>query len=744
MIPEFTLGTEGLRAIITSRWRKSGYTPLPMREIQSYYVDTSLDNDADPWVVELGDPEANMLELLHRDNEVRVQLFGVGQGNVPILTGIADEIAYTSEGTMTLSGRDMSSLAIDSVAPPEQHRLVRAHVIVRKQAIELGFQNTNLASQGVIKKVQYTDGSESYWEFWYRLYRKEKMWLWTEPNGTLIAGRLNYTGNPTYYFGTPPGTAETRGLNSSYIPVERMEITKSTQGRVGEVWVFGQKGDNGFLVKEKDPTTKGWVKRPRRILYNADIHTREAAIKLAWQEIFEGKVGAVEVKLTVADPGFMIRQNQIARVNIPVTGIAGDFFVVGVRAQAGADGYLQEIRLRQREYSISRRVPTDPKIKTSQKPKDPDVSTAFGDELSVTNMQKEWIPYFIKAADKYSGPWDYNLFLATLIAIADQETGGRFINIRSNGGPGGSGIPWYNWSPTGTSQWPLKDKHGRTKEQWEEIFANEPGKYTDATWAVGPMQLYSLSYKHFADDLLKPGSRNQFSGGRWAPEHNIMGGAYALRDKLKKMVSDSGRDIDIWAGVSGYGHHYAGETGDTVPTRYAVSVKAKVYTDPGYLEIVRQSRADAVATAADKPEFDPGDDKIPAGGYSNSPLAIGKLVGIRRAHSNVNLEKVDWQLLSALNSLGTRLGKIITITEGWRSYETQAKYYAEYVASGFHISEIAAKPGTSNHEFGRACDCLINGVEIGLAVPASTLAIFGLHCTVKGDPVHVTRTSVTG
>ena len=530
--PEFVLGTDKVRAVVTTKWGKKGYTPIPIRSVESYYIDTSLDNDADPWQVEIGDPEADYMEMMHRDSEVRVQLYGVGKGLTPLVTGICDEITYSSEGIITLSGRDYSALAIDSTAPPQQFRLLRAHDIVGKQAISIGFKNTNLKKQNVIKKVQYTDGSESYWEFWYRLYRKEKMWLWTEPSGMLIANELNYTGNPVYFLGSPRKN-DPKSVYAQYIPVETMEITKSTQGRVGEIWVFGQKGDNGFLVTEKDPTTNGWVKRPRRIIYNTDVHTKQAAIKAAWQEIFEGKVGSIEVKVTIADPGFMLRQNQIAVCNLPDQGIGGEFFVVGVRASAGPNGYLQEVRLRQKEYAISRRVPQEPKIQAGQAPVEPDVSSALGTGLDVTNMKNDWGPYFVKAAEKHHGPWDFTLFLATLIAIADQETGGTFTNIRSNGGPGGSHVEWYDWRPAQTTRMPITDQHGRTKQQWEEVFANEPGTYTSQTWAMGPMQLYSLSYKHYADDLMKSGYHNQYDGGRWNPEYNIMAGAYRAQRQIE-------------------------------------------------------------------------------------------------------------------------------------------------------------------------------------------------------------------
>jgi hypothetical protein len=182
----------------------------------------------------------------------------------------------------------------------------------------------------------------------------------------------------------------------------------------------------------------------------------------------------------------------------------------------------------------------------------------------------------------------------------------------------------------------------------------------------------------------------------------------------------------------------------TVPTKYAVMVKNMVFNDPGYLEIVKSSLAEAQQVPNNRPPFDPGDDKTPAGGYSNSPSAIASLARIQRGDPSVNLERVDWQLLSALNALGASMFRTITITSGWRSFAQQTKSWNEYVASGYSISEIAAKPGTSNHEFGRACDCTIGGVPIGKVVPAARLAIYGLHCAVDGDPVHCTRIGVTG
>lgn len=552
--------------------------PRTIRAIEEYYIDTSLDNDSDPFSINIGDPDGDLIKALKRDNEVRVQIFGVDssqRGTSYMVTGVADEITYNEMGVVTITGRDLSSLATDSTLPPKQYRHVRAWKLVQEQARELGIGGRLNLSKGIqVKKSQYTDGSETYWEFWNRLYRKEKMWIWFGPQGQLNAGKLHYEAAPSYFFGKPKSNDPSR-IKDLYQQVENVQVKKTTQGRLGEVWVYGQKGDSGFLVTADDPTVKNWIKKPRKIIFDKEVHNRKQALKEAWEEIFEGKVGSVEITLTVGDPGFPIRQNRVARVRIPEMNLYGDYFVVGTRMSAGPDGFVQEIRLRERGMALSRRIPPDPSFTTAEPKKD--VGNQLGVELEV--------PYaddFIKAAREWHGPWNFPLFLATLLAIGDQET--SFNNIRALGGPGEDRVPWYQWKavnrdrkyaddpPVGTP----KDRFGRTHEQWKEIFANEPGQYTSETFAVGIMQLYSLGYKHWADDKFKTGNQNQYSGGRWHPPSNIWAAARALRNKLQLAVRDSGRDADIWAGVSYYGHHYAGETPTTVPTRYAKEVKAKV------------------------------------------------------------------------------------------------------------------------------------------------------------------------
>jgi hypothetical protein len=323
----------------------------------------------------------------------------------------------------------------------------------------------------------------------------------------------------------------------------------------------------------------------------------------------------MEIRITIPDPGFPIRQDKIARLRYPRQGIVGEFYIVGVRQQGGPDGILQQVRLRERHMALTRRVPTSPKARRTEEPRRVVVREELG--AGVVNiapgMPEQWGQWFINAANEWHGPWDYNLFLSTLIAIADQET--SFHNYRAFGGPGGDRVEWYPWKvarhgPTygevigerlGAGEAPetgvALDAEKRTRNEWERLFANVPSKWTSQTWAVGPMQLYTEQYKLWADDHMKLAFRDQYSGGRWHPEHNIWAGARALRNKLQAAVGDSGRDIDMWAGVSYYGHHYNDESPSTVPTRYAISVKNKVYNDPGYLTGVSEALSAARDTA---------------------------------------------------------------------------------------------------------------------------------------------------
>src|SRR5262245_55717046 len=353
---DLTPSLKNMRAIITTRWGGGGYRPLVMHNIESYYVDTAMDNDSDPWSLDIGDPTGEYFELLHRDNEVRVELFGAGSGagdNGYIMTGIADTVNWNDEGVMSITGRDLSSLATDSTLLPGKFKSRPAWSIIEQQARDLGFSRFSLSRAQVVKKTQNTDGSESYWEFWYRIVRKDQMWLYTTPEGILVSTRLDYNQPITYRFGNAkPG-------QTNVIPVEQFEFVKSSSSRVGAVRGYAHSGKSGFSWELEDGDNRGWIKRPFKILYDVDAKTTKDLEKLVKEEIFESKVGAVEIKLTVVDPGFPIRQNKVATVHLDDIGLDGEFFIVGVRMQANSNGFVQEVRMREKTYALTRRVPKD-------------------------------------------------------------------------------------------------------------------------------------------------------------------------------------------------------------------------------------------------------------------------------------------------------------------------------------------------------------------------------------------------
>jgi len=585
------------RAQLTTEWDSGRrYRKRIFDTVEGYWVDSAFDNDSDQWQLSLGDPDADLMSLFKRDAEVRVQLFSVGGGVQYLHTGFADEISYsTSTGVWDISGRDISALATDSIAEPHVYKHVRAQMLIASMARHLGIDgNINIKKTPVYKR-EYTDGSETYWEFWYRMLRKDQMWLWAGSDASLNAGDLNYNDAPTYFFGTPPSSASAR-IKKKFIPVEDATFGKNVRGRVHEVWVQGHKGDVGFIGKASDPMTKHWIKKPLKIVDDATVQNQKAAVRHAWEELFEAKVGELEIKIIIPDPYFIIRQNRIARLRIPGT-IDREFFVVGSRVQAGDNGFVQEVRLREKQFAASRRVPGDPKLAY---PPTREQTTGVG--VNIQTGANEWGDFFVKAARKWCGPWTFNLFLAVLLGICDVETG--FQNERVHTGVYDR-LEWFPYKAHRDYPDDPIVSHGMTYEQYKSAFANE-----NPTRAVGPMQLYTLSYKQWADDLFKPNFHDQYAGGRWHPEHNIMAAARALAGKLSGIPP---KDENIWIGVRAYnGSGPAAE-------KYMRDVKNKVMNSPGYLQQV-QTAYQAAAQARKQGIDAPSGQQQPVG---SGPLGKG-------------------------------------------------------------------------------------------------------------------------
>lgn len=541
-----------VRAVITTKFAK-GYKPVDVSTVVDYYIDSAMDTDTDSFNIVIGDDKGELREVMGRDNEVRVNIYGIGTNSVEALhMGFVDEASLTEENLLTLSGRDMTSVATDTQALPGKWTNVRPKEFIEKRAraLQMGAR-LNLESVKPFK-LYTSDGTESEWELWYRLYRKRQKWMWAEADGTLNAGPLKYGDPVSYYFG--PST------NPKYIPVDSIEWRANKQQRVWEVFIFGHTGQKGskagFVASAKDPNLSQWIRKRVTISTDPNIHSQAAARAEALEELFESAVGSVEIKLVVAHPGYIIRQNRMAHVNLPTIDLAGDFFVVGSRILGNtSEGLFQEVRLREKQYAISKRVPPDPRLSGP-----PDASTATSAGTNLSGIR--WSGYFVEAATKYAGPWPFQVFLTVLISICDKETG--FRNERR-----GSSIEYPDNPPNSVVQ--------NTFPAFAEKFANE-AKYgrVKEDFAVGPMQLLTAGYKEAADKM-GGGFVDELYGNRWNPRWNIMESAAVLREKLKASGVEHG-DITtvanaedfIWQGV---GLYYGGSK--AANAAYAADVKSR-------------------------------------------------------------------------------------------------------------------------------------------------------------------------
>lgn len=99
-----------------------------------------------------------------------------------------------------------------------------------------------------------------------------------------------------------------------------------------------------------------------------------------------------------------------------------------------------------------------------------------------------------------------------------------------------------------------------------------------------------------------------------------------------------------------------------------------------------------------------------------------------------DLDGLDGELTQRLAKIGERLGQKLTIASGKRSREEQQELYDLYLAGK---GNLAAKPGTSNHETGRAADVNVDGTSLANYKNAKDVsAEFGIHFPVGGEPWH--------
>lgn len=104
-------------------------------------------------------------------------------------------------------------------------------------------------------------------------------------------------------------------------------------------------------------------------------------------------------------------------------------------------------------------------------------------------------------------------------------------------------------------------------------------------------------------------------------------------------------------------------------------------------------------------------------------------------HVTGKLKGLDPQIVRGLEEVGRAIGKPIEVISGLRTRAEQARLYQMYLNG---TGNLAAPPGSSNHEHGGAADAYVDGVALA-NVPGAREAAerAGLHFPVPGEAWHV-------
>lgn len=531
--------------------------------IESWQIEQAIDNDADQFSLDIGDSMGQLLDGLDRDVEVRANVFATGlNGRVwQMFSGLADIDQLASTKTNSIQGRDVpSAILLDTDAEPNRWRGVTPKVFLTDRGKKLGLTDVSIAPMKEIGTL-WTDATEKEWAFWWRIARMGGCYMWTRNTGRLMIDRLGYSISKfNYSF----GHARRGEQASEWIRVVDVTATSTKQTRLGKVVVYGQdtkKAGNIRIGIARDESIAAWMRKPTTLLTSTTAKTQKDLDAEAGVEMFESKVGAQEYTLVVRDIAIPIEQNTMARVNLPEYGLVGHFFIVGVTRTGSADALIQTVRLRERGFAVSKRVPDAPVVqKTPDSARNKPTANIGGylDQQGIPNGSS-----YVRAANEFgrANGWDLSYFLGVLLSISAQETGGSFANVRERGTTEWTPKPKQNiFSPPDNifGGAPFTPGSGESVQAWKALFANDPGNPLNPLAphdaGVGPMQLTTHGYKVWADEFGWDGvsKSDEYEGGRWNPDSNIRAGAKALYAKIQAVSADPTNPETIWAAVRAY------------------------------------------------------------------------------------------------------------------------------------------------------------------------------------------------
>lgn len=590
--------------------------------VEEWQTEQSIDNDVDSFSVNLGDLGDYVMDANDRDTEVRCNLFYTDDAGrtQQVFAGIADTATLSTSFVETLAGRDVPSAVLaDTDAAPGYWRNVQPREFLASRGKKLGLSDVSIAPMKQIGRL-WSDASETEWAFWYRVARAGGMYMWSTSTGRLIVDGLAYSPNSFAYSFGHPKKGET---SAGWLGVEDVQIESNKQQRLLKVVVFGEDKKKTGKIPEVvvfDPpgaVIDSWLRNPTAISTSSVASTQKQLLVEGRAQMFDSIVGAQEHTLTVRDTGAAIKQNTMARVNLPEYGLVGRFFIVGVTRVCDQSGLVQVVRLRERGYAVTDRVPTAPTLKAQPNLGQNRSAANIAQGLAQGDKKIRWYGSFVRAAKEFgvAEGWDLAGFLGVLLAISDHETGGTFGNIRQDTRvvtlnhrdwvpmPTSAAVAASPSSPFRVPSWLSGSEDDTAKpkslaqlqQEWKQAFGNSANdlQYNPLSpdeAGAGPMQLTSVLYKDWADRFGFDGDPRvgEFDGGRWNPDSNIRAGAKALIAKTKAVSADPTNFATIWNAVAAYN--------GSGPAAKAYATKVKALYDSTYGPEAQQAVASASKT----------------------------------------------------------------------------------------------------------------------------------------------------
>lgn len=311
-----------------------------INRISEYDIDTSLDIAADHFSIVIENPvdknTRGYSSGVFNDNDNVL----VKEENVTILNGLTDDVTELwgeSGSRIEIVGRDMSMLLLENDAIPKTYYKLKLSSFIKTIAAPYKYfkVRVNPKFDKILDKI-VVDTGQTEWDCLMEEAKKCGLWLWCEPDLTIVADKLGYNQDYSYVFSNSELGA---------IPMKSFSKKKRGADVKNEVWVRGH-GKKAFTSKYKDSKLTGLGYRRRMIIEDGDAKTSSKAQNIAKDKVNETKRGSFEIEITINGRHF-IEANKTAKIVDKVTDTNSVFFIIGVRrVKNNSVGHENIVRLR--------------------------------------------------------------------------------------------------------------------------------------------------------------------------------------------------------------------------------------------------------------------------------------------------------------------------------------------------------------------------------------------------------------